>query len=119
MGDLDAYNAGVLGIIILPNCMLEASSDYAMTLRFTPSSAEVTSVKMDWYVRENSVEGKDYDIERLTQVWKATAEQDWKLCENNQLGVESDHYEPGPYSPYEDGVDAFIRWYLQRLRQAD
>jgi phenylpropionate dioxygenase-like ring-hydroxylating dioxygenase large terminal subunit len=117
MGAIKELDAGVLGVIVHPTFMFEASGDYAMSLRFIPVNAKLTKVRVDWYVRGDAVEGKDYDVERVIAFWKATAEQDWKLCEDNQAGVNSTRYEPGPYGCEEEGVEHFVRWYLQQLQR--
>jgi Rieske 2Fe-2S family protein len=45
-------------------------------------------------------------------VWDATNDQDRTLAEENQRGINSIAYEPGPYSPtYEFGVVNFVNWY--------
>jgi Rieske 2Fe-2S family protein len=64
------------------------------------------------------VEGKDYDVEKLIAFWKTTAEQDWKLCADNQAGVNSSFYRPGPYSDGEGGPDQFVEWYLHELTKS-
>jgi Rieske 2Fe-2S family protein len=36
--------------------------------------------------------------------------------EESQIGIASGAYEPGPYSPYTEGmVEKFSKWYVQRL----
>jgi Rieske 2Fe-2S family protein len=70
-------------------------------------------------VHKDAVEGVDYDIKRLSEVWRATNKQDSNLVERTQRGVNSDRYEPGPYSPYtEELVEKFTNWYIQRLEVA-
>jgi Rieske 2Fe-2S family protein len=62
------------------------------------------------------VEGVDYDVERMRQVWDATNDQDRRLAEENQRGINSTAYQPGPYSKtYEFGVVNFIDWYSERM----
>jgi Rieske 2Fe-2S family protein len=63
------------------------------------------------------VEGVDYSTERLTDFWKITGEQDWQLCENNFRGIESSHYQPGPYASIETDVAKFVDWYLKRMQE--
>ena len=71
---------------------------------------------MQWLVDEDAVEGADYDPERLLPFWERTSEQDWGLCERNQIGVRSSAYRPGPLSPdHEANVMAFHAWYVDRL----
>ena len=54
-------------------------------------------------------------MEDVTWLWAKTVEEDIWLCENNQRGVSSRHYEPGPYTTMEDNAERFIRWYLEQL----
>ncbi len=120
MGGLPDPNAGSLRIITLPNLWAHANCDYAMTTRLIPISTESTRVDVCFLVREDAVEGVDYDPERVAAVWRATSEQDWKLCELNYAGIKSLAYEPGPLSELtENSVEQFVRWYLDRLGRSD
>jgi phenylpropionate dioxygenase-like ring-hydroxylating dioxygenase large terminal subunit len=115
MGSITNPNVGVLAVVTLPNLLLEVSSDYAILVRLVPVSPQLTRADMEWLVAESAVEGKDYDVNRVTEFWKLTAEQDWKLCEDNQAGVNSTRYQPGPYMPVESGVAHFVDWYRRAL----
>jgi Rieske 2Fe-2S family protein len=116
MGDLTDPLTGSLRVITLPNFWAHANCDYAMTTRLLPSAPNLTDVEVCFLVREDAVEGVDYDPERVAAVWKATCEQDWELCENNAAGIRSVAYEPGPFSPVtERSVESFVRWYLDQL----
>jgi len=117
MGEHTDYDAGVLGLVVYPNFWMDAVSDYMWTMRLTAVSPSCTIVDLAWLVDKNAIEGVDYSIERLTDFWRITGEQDWKLCENNFLGVESSHYQPGPYAPVETDVAKFVDWYIERLRE--
>ncbi len=115
MGSYTERDMGALAVVIYPTFWFEAGSDYAVTMRFTPAAATLTNVEMNWLVHQDAVEGVDYDVERLTAFWRATGEQDWRICEDNQAGVDSSHYKPGPYSPVESDVEVFVRWYLNQI----
>jgi Rieske 2Fe-2S family protein len=116
MGDLDSPESGSLRLITLPNLWAHANCDYAMTTRLLPLGPEKTRVDVCFFVREDAVEGTDYDPEKVAHVWKATSEEDWELCENNQAGIRSRAYEPGPLSPLtEHSVEQFAEWYLEKL----
>lgn len=115
MGDHKDYNAGVLGLVVYPNFWMDAVSDYIWTMRLTAVSPSCTKIDLCWLVDKNAVEGKDYTLDRLTEFWKITGEQDWELCENNFKGIESSHYQPGPYAPVEADVVKFVEWYLKQL----
>ena len=67
--------------------------------------------------------GVDYDVKRMTEVWLATNDSDRRVCQENQIGVNSPAYDPAPYSPvHENGVIQFVDWYCAelegRLKQA-
>ena len=115
MGSLPGWNTGAFAIVTLPNLLLEANSDYVMTLQVTPVRAGVTHAEISWLVRGEACPGVDYEERRLTEFWRRTSEQDWKLCEDNQLGVDSLAYRPGPYGPHEQGVEQFADWYIRQF----
>ena len=66
-------------------------------------------------MREDAVEGKDYDLDRLVWMWDVTTVEDTKIIGDNQLGVNSRRYEPGVYSMRERGTTGFVNWYISRL----
>ena len=71
----------------------------------------------DRLVHPDAVEGIDYDLDALTSVWRATNDQDRALVANTQRGCANPGYVPGPYSMVEDDVEAFVNWYVTRLRE--
>lgn len=117
MGGHVDFDAGVLGLVVLPNFWMDAVSDYMWTMRLTPVSASQTDIDLAWLVDGNAKEGIDYTIENLIAFWKITGEQDWALCENNFSGIENSRYTPGPYAPVESDVAHFADWYMQRMKQ--
>lgn len=117
MGDHADYDAGVVGLVVLPNFWMDAVSDYMWTMRLTAVSPSQTIIDLAWLVDKDAKEGSDYTIERLTDFWRITGEQDWELCENNFKGVESSQYQPGPYAPIELDVAKFVDWYIERMRE--
>jgi glycine betaine catabolism A len=119
LGDLTLRNLGGLSFWTQPNSWHHFMSDHIVTIFITPIDAEHTHVSTKWLVRKDAVEGVDYDIKRMCEVWRATNKQDSNLVERTQRGVKSDQYEPGPYSPYtEELVEKFTNWYIQRLELA-
>ena len=91
-------------------------SDHALVFRVTPISPTETEVSTKWLVHKDAVEGVDYDLKRLTEVWLATNDEDREVVEYNQMGINSPAYQPGPYSvTQESGVLQFVDWYLQTL----
>jgi Rieske 2Fe-2S family protein len=117
MGDHKDYDAGVLGLVVLPNFWMDAVSDYMWTMQLTAVSPSKTIIDLAWLVDKDANEGVDYTLDRLTDFWRITGEQDWELCENNFKGVESSHYQPGPYAPIELDVAKFVDWYIERMKE--
>lgn len=116
MGLHTDFDAGVLGLVTYPNFWMDAVADYVWTMRVTAVSPSKTIIDLAWLVANNAIEGVDYTIERLTEFWKITGEQDWALCENNFAGIESSKYEPGPYAPAEAEVVKFVDWVIAHLK---
>jgi phenylpropionate dioxygenase-like ring-hydroxylating dioxygenase large terminal subunit len=117
MGEHTDHDAGVIGIVVYPNFWMDAVSDYMWTMRLTAVNASTTIIDLTWLVDKDAKEGIDYTTDKLTEFWKITGEQDWKLCENNFKGIESSHYQPGPYAPVEYDVVRYVDWYINRLKQ--
>ena len=117
MGNHTNHDAGVVGLVNYPNFWMDAVSDYIWTMRVTPVNASTTDVEFCWLVDKNAEEGKDYSLERLTQFWEVTGDQDGQLCENNFRGIETHGYRPGPYAPVEDQVVNFVDWCVEQLKQ--
>lgn len=112
-------NAGSLLFFHYPNTWNHFLSDHVLNFRVLPISATETEVTTTWLVHRDAVEGRDYDLNRLTEVWLATNDEDRRVVEENQAGINSPAYEPGPYSEkQESGVRQFIDWYVRRLTGA-
>src|SRR5271157_1495102 len=116
MGDYTDPDVGTLRVRMLPNFWNHSSCDHGVTVRLTPSGLTGTQIRMIWLVDEKAQEGKDYDLETLLPFWLLTAEQDWQICLNQQRGVSSHAYTPGPLSTYKEyNLENFLRWYLQEM----
>jgi len=92
-----------------------AYPDHGVIYRFIPKTVDQTDMEVIWLVHQDAVEGVDYDVERLTWLWKTTSGEDKKIVELNQAGVNSRFFEPGPYSLQETYAARFVDWYLQEL----
>ena len=117
MGIHRDHDAGVIGLVNYPNFWMDAVSDYIWTMRVTPVNASTTDVQFCWLVDANAVEGKDYELDRLTEFWEITGDQDGKLCENNFKGIQTNAYQPGPYAPVEDQVVNFVDWCVEQIKK--
>ena len=92
-----------------------AYPDHGVVYRFIPKTVDHTEMEVIWLVHQDAVEGLDYDVDRLTWLWKTTSAEDKKIVEMNQAGVNSRFFEPGPYSLQETYASRFVDWYLEEL----
>ena len=112
-------NAGSLLFFHYPNTWNHFLSDHVLNFRVLPISPTETEVTTTWLVHKDAVEGRDYDLTRLTEVWEATNDEDRRVVEENQFGINSPAYEPGPYSvKQESGVIQFVDWYVRSMTRS-
>jgi Rieske 2Fe-2S family protein len=119
MGRLTDREVGIVNTGILPTFWLEACGDYAATYRYIPVAPDVTKVQVDWLVRGDAVEGRDYQTNRVIEMLRIVNDQDFQLCEDTQAGIRSRHYRSGPYADVEQTLEIFVRWYLNRLADGE
>ena len=109
------YDGAVTSVHAGPTSFLVAYADHGVIYRFIPRTADTTDMEVLWLVRGDAREGRDYDREKLTWLWKVTSEADKRIIEHNQLGVNSRYYRPGPYAPMEYNTIAYVDWYLREI----
>jgi Rieske 2Fe-2S family protein len=118
MGNIKERDNGETAFAFHPVGYILAFNDFAMMARFTPRDARNTDVQVNWLVHKDAEEGVDYDPDNVAWIWDVTVKQDKRITENNQLGIQSSRYQPGPYSQHELRVVTFVKWYLRHLAQA-
>jgi Rieske 2Fe-2S family protein len=115
MGQFSSFDGGVTFFDVgLTNHFL-AYADHGLIYRFVPQTVDRTEMEVIWLVRGDAQAGIDYDIDRLTWLWKVTSDADKRIIELNQQGVNSRWYEPGPYSQMEQHASRFTQWILAAL----
>lgn len=115
LGDIRDYDGGATDFQIGPVTYALAYCDHVVMYRFTPMSVGSTECDITWLVNEKAREGQDYDLKNLTWLWDITTIADQYIIEQNQAGVLSRFYEPGPYSKMEDYACSFVDWYVQTI----
>ena len=115
MGQFKDYDGGATFIHVGPASFFLAYPDHGLIYRFVPKTPQTSEMEVIWLVRGDAREGVDYDLDRLTWLWRVTSEADKRIIEQNQLGVNSRYYEPGPYAPMESSARRFIAWYLREI----
>jgi Rieske 2Fe-2S family protein len=102
-----------------PNSFCHALADHVFVFTAEPTGPQETLVTTKWFVHKDAVEGVDYHLENLVALWLTTNRQDIELVENNQRGVNSVGYVPGPYSEEAEAlVGRFTDWYCHEATHA-
>jgi Rieske 2Fe-2S family protein len=117
LGRFQNPRLGALSLHTQPNSWNHFLSDHAVIFDILPITTETTLLRTKWLVHKDAVEGADYDLQNLTQVWRTTNGQDATFVRWQQLGVSSPAYEPGPFSPNENQVEKFLGWYIDRMAE--
>ena len=116
MGKFKEFDGGYTTVGTSPFNSIIMSNDFATTFTFIPRGPMETDVEIMWLVHEDAIEGKDYDLNNLIWMWDQTTIADKKIIENNQKGVLSKKYIPGPLSEMELGLKKLKKWYLTHLK---
>ncbi len=112
IGHVGNGDVGSLRWALEPHCFAHALGDYVFMFSAMPIAPDETVVTAKWLVSADAQEGVDYTIPGLTELWDKTNLQDRELAENNQRGVNSVGFVPGPYSPNAESlVLRFVDWY--------
>lgn len=115
MVDRAGGDIGSLRWALEPHSFAHAVSDYVFMFSAMPTGPQETLVTAKWLVHKDAVEGVDYTVDELADLWTRTNLQDRDLAENNQQGVNGLGYVPGPYS---EDAEALVRrlvdWYCRK-----
>ncbi len=115
---LTLTDIGALLMFHFPSTWNHVLEDHAISFRLLPISPTETQLTTKWLVHRDAEPGVDFDLERLTEVWLATNAEDQRVCQENQLGVNSPAYSPAGYSLVQEaGVMQFVNWYCGRIVQ--
>ena len=116
LGDIKEFNQGCSDFNIGPVSYFLAYCDHIVGYIFTPTSQDQCQCDIYWLVNKDAEENKDYDKEKLMWLWDVTTYADETIIVNNQKGVNSIKYQPGPYTNKEQSTRRFIKWYLSELK---
>ena len=115
LGRISDYGGGVADVQIGPVSFGLLYADYAVLYGFAPRGIQATDMEITWLVNADAEQGRDYDLDQLTWLWRVTSEADKKIIADNQKGVNSRFYEPGPLLDMEEFTAGFIQWYLAQI----
>jgi glycine betaine catabolism A len=117
MCEANGGDIGSMRFALDPHCFVHCTADGVFMFSAMPVGPNETHVYSKWYVHKDAVEGVDYDVARLTDLWTKTNLEDKQLAENNQVGVNSIGYTPGPYSQEAEMLaQRFTDWYCDKAR---
>lgn len=117
-GHVERLNCGYFHVPIFVGLTLFA--DHGSSLDLTPLDHERTQVINQWFVHEDAVEGRDYDLDTLTKVVHVTLMEDVALTERTQRGVRSSKYVPGPNQPDREYlIESVLNNYLELMGNGD
>ncbi len=116
LGDITGYDGGTTDLHIGPVTFYLAYCDHVVVYHFKPLTIDTADCEITWLVNENAVEGKDYNLDELIWLWDVTTIADKRIIENNQQGVNSRFYEPGPFTKLEDFEQGFVDWYRELMK---
>ena len=115
LGALEHWDGGESAFTLGPLSYAYLCADHLTMFRFTPVTPEFSEVLVTWHVRADADLERDVDLKRLIWMWDVTTVEDTKIIIDNQKGVNSARYSPGPYAVLEDYTAAFTDWYLDRI----
>jgi glycine betaine catabolism A len=117
MCEANGGDIGSMRFALDPHCFVHCTADHVFMFSAMPVGPNETHVFSKWYVHKDAVEGVDYDIASLTSLWSKTNLEDKRLAENNQAGVNSIGYTPGPYSQEAEMLaQRFTDYYCDKAR---
>ena len=112
--DIGVFN----GTTLLPNLIVNLTSDTVSTFLLMPRAPNATTVVSHYLFHPETISSSGFDPSAIVEFRDALAREDWAVCERTQLGNSSRSYAAGGILPYADRyLDAFHARY--RAMMAD
>jgi Rieske 2Fe-2S family protein len=92
---------------VYPNLMLSLHPDYMMIHRLWPVAVDHTRIECEWHFHPSELAKPDFFADDAIEFWDTTNQEDWRIVELSQLGIQSRAYSPGPYSTREELLHLF------------
>jgi len=103
--------------VVFPSFFLSIMPDYVLIHRVRRRGPAASTVVCEWMFHPSAVQDDAFDPSGAIEFWDMTNRQDWRICEQAQLGVASRAYTPGPYSDLESMIAALDQEYLSALEK--
>lgn len=101
------------GELIYPNLMLSLAMDHAAAYLLWPLGPSETLIDCRLLFHPEAIGEASFDPSDAGDFWHIVNEQDWRICERVQRGMQSLPFEHGYYAPMED-LSLDIREYVTR-----
>jgi Rieske 2Fe-2S family protein len=103
------------GELNYPNLMISLSADHVTAYTLWPRSPSQTDVICDFLFAPSEIEQPGFDPADAVNFWDLVNRQDWAICENVQLGMQSRMFEHGYYAPMESASLDIRRYIREKL----
>jgi len=103
------------GELFYPNLMLSLAMDHVAAFYVWPESAGETRVRCDFLFHPDEIGREDFDGSDAIDFWDLVNQQDWRICESVQRGMNNPVFEYGYYAPMEDYSLDLRRYVSERL----
>ena len=102
---------------LFPNMLLSLYPDYIMFHTIWPNGTEKCTINCSWLFSNKLENNSVFHPEQAIDFWDKTNLEDWKICEQSQLGIKSKKYKPGPFSGQESLLASYDEYYLSVLNK--
>ena len=97
----------VFDFLVWPNLLLSLQPDYLLVYQLYPFGPRATRVTASIHFAPEAFPGEACHAPDVFRFWDLTNLQDRRICERQQLGVESRGFRRGRYALVEDGAHLF------------
>ena len=103
------------GELIYPNFMISLSADHVTAYTLWPVGPGQTRVVCDFLFHPSEIDLPGFNPADAVDFWDLVNRQDWRICENVQLGMQSRVFQHGFYAPMENASLDIRRYIDEKL----
>jgi Rieske 2Fe-2S family protein len=103
------------GELAYPNLFLSLACDHAAVFILQPRSPVLTDITCHFLFEQYELARADFDPSDAVDFWDVVNQQDWRICELVQQGMQSRVHEHGYYAPMEDAALDIRRYIREKV----
>jgi Rieske 2Fe-2S family protein len=111
----DDRAAGVVFASFTASLFIVAHPDYVRSVRILPRGPERIELTVDWLLPPGVADRHAEALEKMYALGRLVVAQDGRVCELNQQGLRSRHFQAGVLMPQEASLHEFHEWLRARL----